>query len=137
MAQFAPESAQRLGVEGVDDKVLDLGPTFSERYRAALETATRELQAKLSATREPKVREDIQILIDNANRQIDASKLEDALLLPFFTPARTTFGGIFALLDPRIPKERQAAALVRLRRYTGLEPGSTPITVRALASSCL
>ena len=38
MAQFAPEGAQRLGVEGVDDKVLDLGPTFSERYRAALST---------------------------------------------------------------------------------------------------
>ncbi|RPH70642.1 MAG: DUF885 domain-containing protein [Myxococcaceae bacterium] len=133
MAQFAPEGAQRLGVEGVDDKVLDLGPTFSERYRAALETAAREVQAKLPATREPKVREDIQILIDNANRQIDASKLEDALLLPFFTPARTTFGGIFALLDPRIPKERQAAALVRLRRYTGLEPGSTPITELAKA----
>src|SRR3546814_2243843 len=38
------------------------------------------------------------------------------------------FGGIKALLDPRIPKERQAAALLRLRRYAGLEPGTTPLT---------
>ena len=133
IAQFAPEGAQRLGVEGVDDKVVDLGPNHGERYRAALETTAKDLEAKLAATRDPKVREDIQILIDNAHRQIDAGKLEDALMLPFYTPARTAFGGIFALLDPRIPKERQAAALVRLRRYTGLEPGSTPITELAKA----
>jgi len=133
IAQFAPEGAQRLGVEGVDDKVLDLGPAFGERYRAALESAAKDLEAKLPATRDPKVREDIQILIDDAHRKIEEGKLEEALLLPFFAPARAAFGGIFALLDPRIPKERQAAALVRLRRYAGLEPGSTPLTELARA----
>ena len=133
LAQFAPEGAQRLGVEGVDDKVVDLGPGYRDRYRAALEATAKELEAKLATTREPKVREDIQILIDNAHRHIDAGKLEDSLLLPFHAPARTAFGGIFALLDPRVPKERQAAALVRLRRYAGLEPGSTPIAELAKA----
>ncbi|HEY1332739.1 MAG TPA: DUF885 domain-containing protein, partial [Myxococcaceae bacterium] len=132
-AQFFPEGAQRLGIEGVDDKVVDLGPGHAERYRAALETTAKELEAKLATTREPKVREDIQILIDDAHRQIDAGKLEDALLLPFYAPARTAFAGIFSLLDPRVPKERQAAALVRLRRYAGLEPGSTPIAELAKA----
>ena len=133
MAQFAPEGAQRLGVEGVDDKIVDLGPNHSERYRAAMEAAAKDLEAKLPTTRDPKVREDMQILIDYAHRQIEAGKLEDALLLPFYAPARTAFGGIFALLDPRVPKERHAAALVRLRRYAGLEPGSTPITELAKA----
>jgi hypothetical protein len=133
IAQFAPEGAQRLGVEGVDDKVVDLGPAHGERYRAALDAAAKDLEAKLATTREPKVREDMQILIDNAQRKIEAGKLEDSLLLPFYAPARTAFGGIFALLDPRIPKERQPAALVRLRRYAGLEPGSTPITELAKA----
>ena len=133
MAQFAPEGAQRLGVEGVDDKIVDLGPNHSERYRAAMEAAAKDLEAKLPTTRDPKVREDMQILIDNAHRRIEAGKLEEALLLPFYAPARTAFGGIFALLDPRVPKERQAAALVRLRRYAGLEPGSTAITELAKA----
>ena len=133
MAQFAPEGAQRLGVEGVDDKIVDLGPNHSERYRAAMEAAGKDLEVKLPTTRDPKVREDMQILIDYAHRQIEAGKLEDALLLPFYAPARTAFGGIFALLDPRVPKERQAAALVRLRRYAGLEPGSTAITELAKA----
>ena len=119
IAQFAPEGAQRLGVEGVDDKVVDLGPGHSERYRAALEATAKELEAKLATTREAKVREDIQILIDNAHRKIEAGKLEDALLLPFYAPARTAFSGIFSLIDPRIPKERQAAALVRAAAIRG------------------
>ncbi|HEY3588030.1 MAG TPA: DUF885 domain-containing protein, partial [Myxococcaceae bacterium] len=62
MARFAPEGAQRNGVEGVDDKVVDLGPGHSERYRAALEAAAKDLEAKLPTSRDPKVREDIQIL---------------------------------------------------------------------------
>jgi len=132
-AEFGPEGAQRLGVEGVDDKVVDLGPGYGERHRAALESAARDLQAKLATTRDPKVREDIQILIESCRRQIATGKLEDALLLPFFNPARTAFTGIFGLLDPRVPRERQAAALVRLRRYAGLEPGSTPIAELAKA----
>ncbi|HET9155333.1 MAG TPA: DUF885 domain-containing protein, partial [Myxococcaceae bacterium] len=133
IAQFSPEGAQRLGVEGVDDKVVDLGPGYSERNRAALEAAAKDLEAKLGSTRDPKVREDMQILIDDAHRKIERGKLEDALLLPFYQPARIAFAGTFALLDPRVPKERQAAALVRLRRYAGMEPGSTPITELAKA----
>ncbi len=132
-ALFGPEGAQKLGVEGVDDKVIDLGPGYSERYRAALEKIALELEAKLPTTRDPKVREDMQILIDSCRRQIESGKLEDSLLLPFYTPSKTAFSGIFALLDPRVPKERQAAALVRLRRYAGLEPGSTPIAELAKA----
>ncbi len=132
-AQFFPEGAARLGVEGVDDKVIDLGPGYSERNRAATEAVIKDLEARLPATKDSRVRQDIEILIDAGRRQNELGKLEDALLLPFFTPARTAFGGIFALLDPRIPKERQAAALVRLRRYAGMEPGSTPITELAKA----
>jgi len=133
LALFGPEGAQKLGVDGVDDKVVDLGPEVGPRYRAALEGAAKDLEAKLPTTRDARVRQDMQIMIDNARRQIEVSKLEDSLLLPFYAPARTAFGGIFALLDPRIPRERQGAALVRLRKYAGLEPGSTAITELAKA----
>ncbi len=133
IAQFGPEGAQRLGVDGVDEKVIDLGPGYAERYRHALEAAARDLEARLPSTRDPKVREDIHILVDDAHRNIEEGKLEESLLLPFFAPARIAFTGVFGLLDPRIPRERQPAALVRLRRYAGLEPGSTPLTELAKA----
>ncbi|MBP9826505.1 MAG: DUF885 domain-containing protein, partial [Thermoanaerobaculia bacterium] len=43
------------------------------------------------------------------------------------------FGGLRALLDDRVPAERRQAALARLRKYAGLEPGFTPITDQAMA----
>src|SRR5512144_2255965 len=52
IARFGPEGAQRIGVDGVDDKTVDLGPGYSERYRAALEAAAKELEATLPATRD-------------------------------------------------------------------------------------
>ena len=57
------------------------------------------------------------ILIDNAHRKIEAGKLEDALLLPFYAPARTAFSGIFSLIDPRIRRAagRGAGAAAALR----------------------
>ena len=33
---------------------------------------------------------------------------------------------------PQVPKARQAAALTRLRRYAGLEPGTKPLTQLAI-----
>ena len=53
------------------------GPATSERYRAALEAVAKDLEAKLATTRDPKVREDIQILIDSCRRQIATEKLEE------------------------------------------------------------
>jgi hypothetical protein len=46
--------------------------------------------------------------------------------------AEIEFTGIRAPLDPQVPKARQAAALTRLRRYAGLEPGTTPLTQLAI-----
>jgi hypothetical protein len=130
-AQFSPESAARLGVEGVDDKVVDLGPGYSERHRAATEAVIKDLKAKLPATKDPRVRQDIQILIDTGRRQNDVSKLEDALLLPFFTPSRTAFSGIF----PARPTDPEGAAGCGAGAAAAVRggAGSTPITELAKA----
>ena len=54
-------------------------------------------------------------------------------MLPYISPAAMVYGGISSLLDDQVSEERRPAALVRLRKYAGLEPGYTPITVRAEA----
>ena len=43
------------------------------------------------------------------------------------------FGGLRALLDDQVPPARQRAALVRLRKYAGLEPGYEPLTEQVKA----
>ena len=42
-------------------------------------------------------------------------------------PARTVFSGLRVLLDEQTPAERRPAAVVRIRKYAGLEPGYKPL----------
>jgi hypothetical protein len=133
MARFGPESAAALGVEGHDAEVLDLKPGTDERQEAALARAAADLEARLATERDPRVRQDLQILIDAARDEAASSALNRRLMLPYFDLPQTLFRGFNSLLDPRVPKDRHPAALVRLRRYTGREPGYDPITELAQA----
>jgi uncharacterized protein (DUF885 family) len=49
-------------------------------------------------------------------------------LLPYFNVAEVLYYGLGGLLDPQVDADRRPAALVRLRRYAGLEDGYRPIT---------
>ena len=133
IAVFNPEQTAQLGVDGYDDKVIDLQPKIYERSQAALQKVIDGLNAQLPQATDPSLKQDLQIMITAAQQQYDTNKLQNDLMLPYFAVAGTVFQGVHDLLDPRIPKERQAAALVRLRRYAGLEPGSTALTELAEA----
>lgn len=128
LAKFGPEGAGQLGVEGHDGEVLDLKPRIHQRQQAALKDAIRDLRARLARATDPAVKQDLEIMIDAAQRQHDSAALDYDKVIPASAISRIVFGGIRALLDPRIAKERQAKAVERLRRYAGLEPGTTPIT---------
>src|SRR5690606_15368141 len=67
---------------------------------------------------------------EDQRRTID---LSGKLMLPFFDVAQSVYRGFQNLLDARVPKERQRAALVRLKRYVGAERGYEPITKLARA----
>ena len=133
IAQFNPEQAGQLGVDGYDDKVIDLQPQVYERNQAALQKVIDGLNAQLPQATDPSLKQDLQIMITAAQQQFDSNKLQNDLMLPYFSAAAIAFEGVHGLLDPRVPKQRQAAALVRLRLYAGLEPGSTSLADLAKA----
>ncbi len=132
-AQFNPENATQLGVDGYDDKVIDLQPKVYERSQEALQKVIDGLKAQLPGAADPSFKQDLEILITAAQQQFDTNKLQNDLMLPYFSVSQVVFAGLHDLLDPRVSKERQALALVRLRRYAGLEPGSAPIADLAKA----
>src|SRR6185436_10081241 len=55
--------------------------------------------------------------------------------IPYINVPALVFAGVRALLDDQIPEARRKAALVRLRKYAGLEPGTEPLTEQAKARS--
>lgn len=128
LARLSPESAGRLGVPGYDDKITDLTPGLEERTRTSLTAARDELARRLLAETDPLVRQDLEILIKSAQDQLDTNALNERLMLPYADIAQLIFYGEFNLLDDQVDAARRPAALARLKRYTGLEPGTTPVT---------
>ena len=130
-AQFAPEFAGRTGVDGLDDKIFDLKQGAFERRQKATADALKQLEANQKTATDPNVKEDLDILIHSAQKNMDSSALDKQYMLDFIDAAQIEFSGIRALLDKQIPKERQKAALTRLKLYAGDAPGVTPLTVLA------
>ncbi|MFC4819763.1 DUF885 domain-containing protein [Dokdonella ginsengisoli] len=130
-AEFAPEFASFFGLPGYDDRVADLGPNAGERQRTALRSAKDTLQKDLKTEENPNVRQDIDIMLGAADRQIEGSELNEKFLLPFTDVGQLVFQGEQALLQDQTDPARRAKALDRLQRYVGLTPGSTSIATLA------
>src|SRR5437870_6890908 len=127
LARYQPENAARLGFSGIDDQILDLRDGLSERLRADTERALEELKTRRAATQDALVRQDLDILITAAEDAMRSEQVQRQYMLPYRNAALIVFSGIRFLLDPQIAKERQAAAVVRLKRYAGVLPGTQPI----------
>lgn len=127
-ARFYPEGAASLGISGLDDQIIDLKPQFQERHAEATEQATAELVRRLQQERDDSVRQDLEILIESARRQIRGTDIRKKYFIQFYDANEIAYWGIEALLDDQVPQERRLKALVRVRKYAGIEPGFEPLT---------
>ncbi|MEE8344493.1 MAG: DUF885 domain-containing protein [Woeseiaceae bacterium] len=128
VAKFNPESAAAIGVDGLDEEIRDLKPERYERELAEWEDLLAELKGRLEDETDTRVRQDLGILIKVAQDNIRSEKLKRENMLPYFNLSQSIFRGIRALIDVQIPRERYPAAIVRIKRYAGLEDGFTPLT---------
>jgi uncharacterized protein (DUF885 family) len=132
-AQYNPEDASSNGLEQYDPAVMDLKPRYAEREEADLEAVAAKLTTALAAETDARVKQDLEILLKSARAQRETSALNRQLMVPYFDLGRILFMSFRMQLDPRLPKKRQAAALVRLHRYVGAEAGYEPIASLARA----
>jgi uncharacterized protein (DUF885 family) len=130
-ARYFPEGASSNGVEGHDKEVLDLKPQVAERQIADYKAAVTKLQALRGTTRDPRVLQDLDILINAAQSQVTSLELSRKYMLTFFDLPQTIFSGFQNMLDARVARDRQKDVLVRLRRYAGTEKGYQPLTMLA------
>ena len=131
IGRFAPEPFGQLGGEGLDEKITELSDEFDKKALRALQDLLVEMEARHKRETHAAVRQDLDILIDFLKRNIEETNLNDRLLLPYRDPVELIFLGLIALLDDQVAESRRPAALVRLRRYTGLEPGWTSVLKQA------
>jgi uncharacterized protein (DUF885 family) len=134
-AAFQPESIARAGLSEFDGDILDLGPDYRARQDANDRALLDELKTRLADEDHPKVRQDLEILIQSISDEIETRRIDSEYMLPYYNIHQLIFGSFNALLDPRNDNSRYVKALDRLRKYNGTEPGFTPITELAMARS--
>ena len=128
MAKYLPEGASNQSLFEFDEQISQPTEETQVRCKLDLRTCARELQSRLDKETDLRVKQDLEILIKAADRQIRNREINDKTFLPYQNVAELVFSGEKSLLDDQVTAERRSAAVIRLRKYTGLEPGFTPIT---------
>jgi len=131
IGRYGPESFGRLGGKGLDEMITQLSDEFDKETLRAMQDALAEMETRHKRETHAAVRQDLDILIDFLKQNREYYILSNRLLLPYRDPIELIFLGLRALLDDQVAEARRPAALVRLRRYTGLETGWTPILKQA------
>jgi len=127
LGAFYPEWMASIGLEKFDTAAVDLKANRVKRLDAALAAAAQRLAALKGKESDPRVRQDIDIVVEALERQRRTETLEYRLLMPFDDLPRQLFFSLQNLLDQRNPVERRAHALGLIRAYNGMA-GTVPIT---------
>ncbi len=127
-AKFAPEFVGQMGISGYDEEVFDLRENLYERQMAVDEAKIAYLNELLAIEEDPRVRQDIEIMLQATRDNMETNTVNYERVLPYGNLTGLIFAGFNGLLDKQVPPERQRGALVRLKKYTGLAEGYDPIT---------
>ena len=130
-APFFPESAGSWGVDGLDDQITIPTLDSAAHLRIAMLEVRKKLEARLSTEKDALIRQDLQILVAATDKSLRSSEVNERYLLPYMKVGETVYSGLTSLLNDQVAPERRPAAVVRLRKYAGIEPGYTPITILA------
>jgi Bacterial protein of unknown function (DUF885) len=126
--EHSPEDGSEQGLAKFDNRISN--PTRSDELaeRRELEAVAGKLKTAHTAATDKRVREDLEIL----NKALDLQFRQDDFGIqhevPFKNASESVFQGLRGLLDDQVAADRRPAALVRLRKYAGTEPGYKPFT---------
>ena len=119
--EHAPERGSRQGLAKFDERISN--PTLADEQarRHELEAVLATLDAASRSEADKKVQEDLDILHKAFNLQFRRQDYELQHEVPFLNASEAVFQGLRGLLDDQVAAPRRPAALVRLRKYAGLE----------------
>jgi hypothetical protein len=125
--KHSPESASADGLKQYDELISvqthedDIAE--NNEQREALE----KLKAAMPKEQDKYVKQDLEIMIHNTELALRLHDYSENHLVPYYNPSAGVFYGLHTLLDDQVAADRRPAAVVRLRKYAGLEPGYTPL----------
>jgi uncharacterized protein (DUF885 family) len=126
--RHSPEFGSSQGLSQYDPLIAN--PTLADELaeRRERDTVVETIKAQLPKEKDRDVAEDLQILIHAMDLQDREEDFDLRREVPFNNANQDIYQGLRVLLDDQVPVERRPAAVIRLRKYAGLEPGSVPYT---------
>ena len=126
--EHEPEDASAEGLSHYDPLIAQ--PTKADEDKEIAETRAvlAKYEAALPKEQNKYVAEDLHILIHSIQLELKQHDYSEAHEVPYLNASSYVFSGLRSLLDDQVAADRRKAALVRLRKYAGLEPGYQPIS---------
>jgi uncharacterized protein (DUF885 family) len=126
--KHSPESASAQGLSQYDGLISQ--PTLEDQHTDDAETKVvlEKLKQQLAVEQNKYVRQDLAIMIHAIELDFRRQDYVEAHVVFNANASNYVYSGIRTLLDDQVAAERRKAAVVRLRKYAGIEPGFKPIT---------
>ena len=123
-----PEVGSNEGFSEYDTKIAQPTLADEDQERHETEGVLAKLKEAVNQPHQPEVAQDLQIMIRKVELQFREQDFERAHDVPFYNASGAVYRGLRILLDEQTPNERRAAAVQRIRKYAGLEPGYKPLS---------
>ena len=123
-----PEVGSNEGFSEYDTKIAQPTLADEDQERHETEGILAKLKEAVNQPQQPEVAQDLQIMIRKVELQFREQDFERAHDVPFYNASGAVYRGLRILLDEQTPNERRAAAVQRIRKYAGLEPGYKPLS---------
>lgn len=125
--KYSPEygSSQGLAEYDTDIAVPTLQNIKAERKDE--EAVVAKLTEALKTEKNTFIQQDINIIITHLKLGFRQQDFELSRQVPFLNASSTVYSGLETLLDDQTPEARRQAAVMRIRKYAGLEKGYKPL----------
>jgi len=122
-----PEMGSNQGLSEFDTGISQ--PTLADEDQERQETAAvlATFKSAVGQQKQKEVAQDLEIVIRAIELQFRELDFARAHKVEFLNASQEVFRGLRILLDEQTPTERRAAAVVRIRKYAGMEPGYKPL----------
>jgi uncharacterized protein (DUF885 family) len=124
--KHSPDSSMTQGLAEYDSSITDATRADEIAQRKELEDVLAKLKKAEAKEKDVYVRQDLEIIQKAFDLQFRWDDYQLDHNVPFLNASQAVYIGLRSLLDDQVPAERRPAAILRLRKYAGVEPGFKP-----------
>jgi Bacterial protein of unknown function (DUF885) len=125
--KHTPELGSNEGLSQFDTEISQPTLADEDQERHETEALVATFKSAVGQQKQKEVAQDLEIMIRAADLQLRELDFARAHKVDFINASKTVFRGLRILLDEQTPAERRPAAVVRIRKYAGMEPGYKPL----------